>query len=133
MQWLKTRFLKEHAGMMADHALGLEHSTNVTPCIIANDNRLLSSENELTSCQESSQSKSSIIQGVTPPEHDGELNYISKYLMQYEQIKKTVNTGKQAAGARVLTSDECAKIIFEKEEKKKGTRRERSKEGRKRA
>ena len=99
MQWLKRRFPKEHAGMMADHDLGLEHSANVTPCIIVNDNRSLSSENELTSCQESSQSNSSVIQGVTPPEHDGELNYISKYLIQYVPTKKTVNTGKRATGA----------------------------------
>ena len=123
MQWLKTRFPKEHAGMMADHDLGLEHSVNVTPCIIVNDNRSLSLKNELTSCQESSQSNSSVIQGVTPPEHDGELNYISKYLIQYVPTKKTVNTGKRATGARVLTSDKCARIIFEKEEKKEGNKK----------
>ena len=64
--------------MTADHDLGLEHSTNVTPCIIVNDNRLQSSTSKLTSSQES-QLDSSILQGITPPEHDGELNYISKY------------------------------------------------------
>ena len=75
--------------MMADHDLGLEHSANVTPCIIVNDNRSLSSENELTSCQESSQSNSSgVIQSVTPPEHDGELNYISKYLIRMCQLRR---------------------------------------------
>ena len=83
----------------------------------------------VTSCQESSQSNSSVIQSVTPPEHDGELNFISKCLIQYVPTKKTVNTGKCATGARVLTSDECAKIIFEKEEKKR--REQEEKEARK--
>ena len=41
--------------MMVDHDLDLEHSANVTHCIIANDNRLLSSANEVTSCLEASQ------------------------------------------------------------------------------
>ena len=36
IQWQKMKFSKEHAGMMTNHDLGLEHSTNVTPCIIAN-------------------------------------------------------------------------------------------------
>ena len=107
----------EYAVVTADHDLGLEHSTINTPCIIANDNRAQSSANEPTSCQES-QLNSNLLQGVTPPEHDGELNYISKYLIQYVPTKKTVNNGKCATGARVLTSDECAKIIFEREEKK---------------
>ena len=53
MQWLQMRSLAEYAGVTADHDLGLEHSTNITPCIIANDNRSQSSANELTSCQES--------------------------------------------------------------------------------
>ena len=67
MQWLKMRSPAEYAGVTADHDLGLEHPTNITPCIIANDNRSQSSANELTSCQEIS----SVLQGVTPPEHDG--------------------------------------------------------------
>ena len=72
-----------------------------------------------SSCPGPSQLKSNvIIHGVTPPEHEGELNYISKYLIQYIPTKKKVDTGKHATGARVLTSDECAKLIFEKEEKK---------------
>ena len=33
------------------------------------------------------------IHGVTPPEHEGELSYISKYLIQYVPTKKTVDTG----------------------------------------
>ena len=118
MQWLKMRSPAEYAGVTADHDLGLEHSTNITPCIITNDNRSQLSANELTSCQES-QLNSSVLQGVTSPEHDGELNYISKYLIQYVPTKKTVNNGKRTTGARVLTSDECAKIIFEREEKKR--------------
>ena len=118
MQWLKMRSPAKYAGVTADHDLGLEHSTKITPCITANDNRSQSYANELTSCQES-QLNSSVLQGVTPPEHDGELNYISKYLIQYVPTKKTVNNGKHATGARVHTSNECAKIIFESEEKKR--------------
>ena len=66
-----------------------------------------------------SQLISNVIHGVTLPEHEGELNYISKYLIQYVPTKKKVDTGKHATGSRVLTSDEFAKIILEKEEKKK--------------
>ena len=47
------------------------------------------------------------------------MNYISKYLIQYVPAKKKVDTGKRATGARVLSSDECAKIIFEKEDRKR--------------
>ena len=41
--------------MMDDYDLDLEHSANVTQYIIANDNRSLSSANELTSCLETFQ------------------------------------------------------------------------------
>ena len=49
---------------------------------------------------------------VPPPEHEGELNYVSKYLIQYIPVKpqKVSAAGKRAPGARVLTSDECVKI-----------------------
>ena len=47
------------------------------------------------------------------------MNYISKYLIQYVPNKKTVNTGKCVTGARVLKSEECSKLIFEREEKKR--------------
>ena len=77
-----------------------------------------------SSCPGPSQLKSNAIHGVTPPEHEGELNYISKYMIQYVPTKKKVDTGKRATGARVLTSDECAKLIFEKEEKKRKEREE---------
>ena len=66
----------------------------------------------------------SAIQNVLPPEHEGELNYISKYLVQYVPVKKPPPTGQRAAGARVLTSEECAQIIFEQEEKKKKQQQE---------
>ena len=56
---------------------------------------------------------------IEPPEHEGELNYISKYLIQYVPVKKVQKALKCATGARVLTSDECAKSIFEQDEKKR--------------
>ena len=61
---------------------------------------------------------------VPPPEQEGELNYISKYLIQYIPVKKTHTTGKRATGARVLTSSECAAEIFEEEERKKKEKEE---------
>ena len=66
----------------------------------------------------------SAIQNVPPPEHEGELNHISKYLVQYVPVKKPPPTGQHAAGARVLTSEECAQLIFEQEEKKKKQQQE---------
>ena len=56
--------------------------------------------------------------GIGAPDHEGELNYISKYLIQYVPMKKGPKTSKHATGARVLISDEYTKRIFEQEEKK---------------
>ena len=111
IQWMKLKFDKDSLEMEADGVLGLERSANVTPCFIEKENGLSES------C--SSELMSNVVNGVAPPEHDGEMNHISKYLIQYVPSKKKVDTGKRATGARVLTSDECAKIIFEKEEKKR--------------
>ena len=57
---------------------------------------------------------------IEPPEHEGELqlSYISKYLIQCAPVKKVQKASKRATGARVLTSDGCAKSIFEQDEKK---------------
>ena len=85
----------ELAGMKANE-LGLERSTCVTPCLIAEDQ---GSSNESTPCLRPSQLNSRAICGVTSPEHEGELNYISKFLIQYVPTKKTVDTGKRATGA----------------------------------
>lgn len=123
MQWLKLKFHNDSLGMKADYELGLERSTSVTPCFIGK-NGSPSSMNQ-SFCQRPSQLKSNASHSVTPPEHEGELNYISKYLIRYIPTKKKVDTGKHATGAKFLTSDECAKLIFEKE-KKKGTGRKRS-------
>ena len=112
MQWMKLKFDKHRLGIEVGGVLGLERSTNVTPCFIEKENGLNKS------CGPS-QLKSSVVNDVAPPEHEGELNYISKYLIQYVPAKKKVDTGKRATGARVLTSDECAKIIFEKEDRKR--------------
>jgi len=57
---------------------------------------------------------------VEPPDHKEKLNYISKYLVQYVPLKKASNSATQrTTGARVLTSEECSKYIFEQEEKKR--------------
>ena len=57
---------------------------------------------------------------IPPPEHEGELKYISKYLIQYVPVKpqKVSAAGKRAPGARMLTSDECVQILKEQKEKK---------------
>ncbi|XP_065908189.1 axoneme-associated protein mst101(3)-like [Dysidea avara] len=76
------------------------------------------------------QSKSAVV--CTPPEHEGELKYISKYLVQYVPVKaKKPPTSGRVTGARILTSEECAQLIFEHEEKKKKEKEE--KEARKAA
>ena len=61
---------------------------------------------------------------IEPPEHEGELNFISKYLIQYVPVKKVQRASKRATGATVLTSDECAKSIFEQDEKKRKEKEE---------
>ena len=66
----------------------------------------------------------SAVKNLPPPEHEGELNYLSKYLVQYVPVKKPPPSGQRAAGARVLTSEECAQLIFEQEEKKKKQQQE---------
>ena len=65
--------------------------------------------------------------GFPPPAHEGELMYISKYLVQYVPVKQNKPSSfSRVAGARILTSEECTQIIFEceeKREKRKGKRR----------
>ena len=69
------------------------------------------------------------VHNIPPPEHEGELNYISKYLVQYIPAKKAPPTGQRATtGARVLTSEECAQLIFERDEKKKSSRKKKKPE-----
>ena len=72
---------------------------------------------------------SNVTSAVPVPEHEGALRYISKYLVQYVPVKqnKVSGTGKRAAGARVLTSDECAQILAEREEKKRKEQEEKVK------
>ena len=119
---MKLKFDKHSLGMEADGVLGLECSANVTPCFIEKENGLSES------C--SSGLISSIVNGVAPPEHEDEVNYISKYLIQYVPTKKKVDTGKRATGARVLTSDECAR---KRRKKEKGAGRKGSSKSRMRA
>ena len=72
---------------------------------------------------------SNVTSAVPVPEHEGALRYISKYLVQYVPVKqsKVSGMGKRAAGARVLTSDECAQILAEREEKKRKEQEEKEK------
>ena len=76
-------------------------------------------------CSGPSQLPSVVTASVSPPEHEGELNYniISKHLIQYIPVKKTHTTGKRATDTRVLTSSECAAEIFEREERKRKKRK----------
>jgi len=56
---------------------------------------------------------------------EGTLKYISKYLVQYVPVKQTKpSSSNRVTGARILTSEECAQIIFEREEKKKKEKEE---------
>ena len=128
IQWLKMRQLAEYAGVTADHDPGLEHWTNITPCIIANGNRSQSSANELSFCQESQLNFSVLQGGCNTSWAWWRVELHQKYLIQYFPTKKTVNNGKHATGVRVLTSDECPKIIFERKEKKERNKR-RKKQG----
>ena len=59
------------------------------------------------------------VPGVAPPDHEGELTYISKYFIQYVPTKPKKAPAARATGARILTSEECSKMIFEHEEKKR--------------
>ena len=52
------------------------------------------------------------------------MTYISKYLMQCFPTKSKKTPAARAAGARMFTSKECSKMIFEYEEKKQKEREE---------
>jgi len=57
---------------------------------------------------------------ASAPQHEGSLKYINKYLVQYVPVKqKKPSSSSRVTGARILTSEECAQIIFEHEEKKR--------------
>jgi len=65
---------------------------------------------------------------ASPPEHEGNLKYISKYLVQYVPVKQTKPSSSNCVtGARILASEECAQIIFEREEKREKRRRRKEK------
>ena len=55
-----------------------------------------------------------------PPAHEGELTYFSMYLVQCVPMKQNKpSSASYVTGARILTSEKCAQIIFEREEKKR--------------
>ena len=68
-----------------------------------------------------------MIPAIPTPDHEGDLKYILKYLIQYVPVKsqRVSATGKHATGVRVLTSDECIQILKEFEEKKHKRKAER--------
>ena len=48
------------------------------------------------------------------PENESNLKYISEYLVQYWPVKQSKPSSSNCVtGARILTSKECAQIIFE--------------------
>ena len=100
---------------ISNETLGLEHSSveSVTELQVESTNTVATTS----------------VPMIEPPEHEGELNYISKYLIQYVHVKKVQKASKCATGARVLTSDECAKSIF-KQDERKGRKRKKKKLGR---
>jgi len=53
---------------------------------------------------------------IEPPDHEGKLIYISKYLVQYIPLNKAPNS---ATNRETGASEECSKYIFEEEEKKR--------------
>ena len=89
--------------MMVDYDLDHEHSANVTQCIIANNNRSLSSANELTSCLEAFQ-LNLLIYGVL---HLLSMKVSELYHIQYIPTMKYIgNNRKQATSAQVLVSND---------------------------
>ena len=57
---------------------------------------------------------------ASAPQHKGSLKYINKYLVQYAPVKqKKPSSSSRVTGARILTSEECAQIIFDCEEKRR--------------
>ena len=67
-----------------------------------------------------SNSKAIEVGAKNTPSQDNKLRYISKYLVQFVPDAKpqTKGTTVRFSGARVLTSEKCATIIQEREEKK---------------
>ena len=67
--------------------------------------------------------------GSTQSSPDGELSYISKYLVQFVPSPPTTkaSAAKRVSGARVLTSAKCAAILEEREEKKRKEQEEKDK------
>ena len=56
---------------------------------------------------------------IGPTKLDAQKNYISKFLIQEVTVPKQKPKQVRVSGARVLTSDECMKIVQEREDAKK--------------
>lgn len=65
--------------------------------------------------------------GATTNKSQDKVNYISKYLVQFVPVTPTRKSATRVSGARVLTSDKCASILKEKEEKKRKAAEEKEK------
>lgn len=78
-------------------------------------------------CSCTSQESVFTTSGTLLEEHNGELRYISKYLVQYVPAapapKTKSSAAKRVSGARVLTRPKCAAILQEREDKKKKDKR----------
>ena len=66
---------------------------------------------------------------IEPPEHEGELNYISKYFIQYVPVKKVQKASKRATGARVSLVMNVQRVFLNKM-KREGEKRKKKKQGR---
>ena len=97
-------------------------ATTIEPCHVDASHATQDETTDTSDTREAPQSSLTIsatggsVPGVAPPDHEGELTYISKY---YVPTKPKKAPAARATGARILTSEECSKMIFEHEEKKR--------------
>ena len=67
----------------------------------------------------------SAIQNVPPPEHEGELNHISKYLVQYVPVKKPSPTGQRAAGLGFLPVKSVLSLFLNRKKRRRNSNKKR--------
>ena len=113
-EWLKQNH-PLYAGEWHKKAVKLQQQPSTT--IVATTVPNTASTSRATQSQTSESTKATNTRPAT------NTNYISKYLVQYiaEPVQRT---GKRITGARVLTSDECYKMLEEKEELKRKEQQE---------
>ena len=62
--------------------------------------------------------------GINTPDHEGELYYISKYLIQYVPVKKRPKTSKRATGTRVLSAMNVQRGFLNRKKRKEKEEKE---------